>query len=121
MSYEFDDFDRYQEFTVETASFGSDVAVVYPVLGLPGEAGEVTEKVKKALRKYGINALRTMPADEYFLLREEIKKELGDVLWYTAQVAKVFDLPFSDVVKGNVEKLLDRKARDVIVGEGDNR
>jgi NTP pyrophosphatase (non-canonical NTP hydrolase) len=70
----------YQELSRRTATYpGAGDNIVYPTLGLAGEAGEVAEKVKKLLR------------DDDGVLSDErrgaLAGELGDVLWYVAQVA----------------------------------
>ncbi|OGY56975.1 MAG: hypothetical protein A2119_01155 [Candidatus Colwellbacteria bacterium GWA2_46_10] len=86
---------------------------VYPVLGLAGETGEVAEKIKKILRdKDGV------VSDED---REEIKKELGDVLWYLSRLSAEMGLSLEDVAQSNIEKLFSRLERGKIQGEGDNR
>lgn len=86
---------------------------LYYVLGIAGETGELIEKVKKHFR------------DDYGQMTEkkidEIKKEMGDVLWYHARLADVLDIDFSEVAEENIRKLLDRKARNKIHGEGDDR
>ena len=86
---------------------------IYPTLGLCGESGEVAEKIKKIVRN-----------DEGVIFsgkQDEVKKELGDVLWYLQQLATEFKLDLEDVAVGNIEKLEDRKERNVIKSEGDNR
>lgn len=77
-------------------------------LGLVGEAGEVAEKIKKSLR-------------DGVLDKEGVVKEIGDVLFYVAALATYFDVDLSEVADTNVSKLLDRKARNVIKGNGDSR
>jgi len=108
------DFKEYQEKSRKTALYpdlGNNF--VYPTLGLSGEAGEVAEKIKKVIRdKGGV-------IDD--LTREEIKKELGDVLWYLAQIASELKLSLNDVAEFNIEKLYSRLERNKIHGEGDNR
>jgi len=87
--------------------------VVYPTLGLANEAGEVAGKIKKIFRdKEGAIS----EAD-----RDALKAELGDVLWYIAQVATELDLSLDDIAEYNIAKLLDRQARGKIKGDGDNR
>lgn len=84
--------------------------VLYPTLGLCGETGEVAEKIKKALRdKDGI------------FDKEAIKKELGDICWYIANLAADLDLTLEDVAQTNLDKLNSRKERGVLQGNGDNR
>lgn len=86
---------------------------IYPTLGLCGEAGEVAEKMKKAMRDEGgvISEKR----------REETIKELGDVLWYVAMLASEMNVTLGDVAQRNADKLASRKERNVLQGSGDNR
>lgn len=89
------------------------MAFVEKVLGLAGEAGETADKIKKILRdKDGV-------IDEHDKL--EITKELGDVLWYVASIARYLDVPLEEVAKLNLEKLEGRRQRNLLHGEGDNR
>jgi NTP pyrophosphatase (non-canonical NTP hydrolase) len=91
----------------------TDHPIVYPTLGLANEAGELAGKVKKIFRdKGGVIA----PAD-----REALKGELGDVLWYLAQIATELDLSLDEVAAANLEKLFSRLERDKIRGDGDDR
>jgi NTP pyrophosphatase (non-canonical NTP hydrolase) len=86
---------------------------VYPTLGLSGEAGEVAEKIKKVLRDKGGKI-----DDE---TRAVVEKELGDVLWYVAQLATELGLDLGAVAEKNLAKLASRKERGVLSGSGDNR
>lgn len=86
---------------------------IYPTLGLAGESGEVAEKIKKVIRdKNGV-------ADEE--TKEMIKKELGDVLWYVAQLATELGLSLDEIAENNITKLASRLERGVLQGSGDNR
>ncbi len=106
-------FDEYQELATKTAIYGAGDRIIYPALGLVNEAGEVAGKVKKVLRdNHG-------EFTEY--ARAEIAKEVGDVLWYCAALLRDLDIALSDVAAQNIQKLLDRQARGVIQGSGDNR
>ncbi len=107
-------FDDYQKQSRQTAIYPNlGKNFVYPTLGLAGESGEVAEKIKKVLRdKNG----RFNPSQ-----KEEIKKELGDVLWYLAQLASELDLSLNDVAQTNLEKLRSRQERNALHGDGDNR
>jgi len=108
------DFDEYQKISRKTAIYPElGKNFVYPVLGLVGESGEVAEKIKKILRdKNG-----KIGAQE----KTEIEKELGDVLWYLAQVATELDLSLEGVVRANLAKLASRQKRGELHGNGDNR
>ena len=101
-------FDDYQDFAETTAIYPEDKALEYLALGLTSEAGEVAGKVKKLVRDGEMSV-------------EDLAKELGDVVWYVAQLCTELDLYFSEVMGLNVEKLSDRLVRGKIGGSGDNR
>jgi NTP pyrophosphatase (non-canonical NTP hydrolase) len=108
------DLQAYQERSRETARYPeAGHNALYPTLGLCGEAGEVAEKVKKVLRDRGG---RFDPE-----ACGEIALELGDVLWYVAQLATELDLRLEDIAAANLAKLASRAARNVISGSGDRR
>jgi len=108
------DFTEYQSKSRTTANYPSiGHPVIYPTLGLTSEAGEVAGKIKKIFRDKG----GVIGAAE----REALKGELGDVLWYLAQVCTELDLSLDDVAGHNLEKLFSRLERGKISGEGDNR
>ncbi len=107
-------FDEYQKFTNETAIYPEKGKnFIYPTLGLAGEAGEVSEKIKKVLRD------KNDIIDE--TTREEIVKEIGDVLWYVSQLSSELGVSLDDVADKNIKKLRSRKERSVLQGNGDNR
>jgi len=108
------DINEYQQMARRTAIYpNAGQNMTYPTLGLAGEAGEVAEKVKKVIRdKDGV-----LDDDA----RAAISKELGDVLWYVAQIASELGLDLSNVAQGNLDKLADRAKRGTIKGNGDNR
>ncbi len=100
--------------SLETTYGDGDVArLIYPTLKLAGEAGEFAEKVGKILRD------RDGRIDEE--TRAALADELGDVMWYVAEVATVLDLDLDDVGECNIEKLRSRAERGVIQGSGDRR
>ena len=107
-------FTDYQQKAKATAKYPViGHGVIYPTLGLTNEAGEVAGKIKKVFRdKDGIISEET---------REALKAELGDVLWYLAQVATELNLSLDEIAEHNIAKLLDRQARGKIQGDGDNR
>jgi NTP pyrophosphatase (non-canonical NTP hydrolase) len=107
-------FDEYQKQSKGTAQFSDFVpGWVYLTLGLAGESGEVVDKIKKIVRND--NGVFSDDA------KLEIKKELGDVLWYISQLCEELGLSMGEVAELNRAKLEDRKARDVIKSRGDNR
>lgn len=89
------------------------VAYAYPAMGLAEEAGEVAGKFAKAIR------------DEAGVISEErkeaIKKELGDVCWFVAELSTLMGFSLEDVMQSNITKLTSRKERNVLHGSGDNR
>ena len=107
----FADYQRRSRATAVYPDAGDHI--VYPALGLCGEAGETAEKVKKAIRDDG----GTLTEER----RAAIAAELGDVLWYAAQLATEAGLDLEDIAAANLEKLLSRQRRAVLHGSGDNR
>jgi NTP pyrophosphatase (non-canonical NTP hydrolase) len=104
----------YQERSRATAVYpGAGENLLYPTLGLCGEAGEVAEKVKKMLRDDG----GVLSPER----RTALAKELGDVLWYAAQVATEAGLDLDAIAEENLAKLGSRRDRGVLQGSGDDR
>ena len=108
------DFTTYQLRSRQTATYpqlGDNR--LYPTLGLCGESGEVADKVKKVIR------------DRNGVFDQEVCQglalELGDVLWYVAQLATELNLNLDDIAEANLAKLASRAARNVIGGSGDQR
>ena len=100
-------FNEYQKIARSTAIYPKEYKVIYPALGLCGEAGEVAEKVKKNIR------------DGKSL--DGVGLELGDVLWYISALADGLGVTLEEVAQANVDKLTSRKERNMIGGSGDNR
>ena len=65
-------------------------------LGLSGEAGEVTDYIKKVLY-HG-----------HKLEKSVLCKELGDVMWYIAALADAAGLTLEEVARVNIDKLRTR-------------
>ena len=110
------DLDRYQNDACSTAIYpGRNTihGIVYCALKLNGEAGEVAEKVGKALR----DDHSTITPER----REALLLELGDVLWYVANLANELQFSLRDVAEANLQKLASRKARGTLQGSGDLR
>lgn len=104
---------EYSEKAIATATYGLGDSIIYPTLGLNGEAGEVAEKVKKVLR------------DKHGVFDEEIKydmaREIGDIIWYCNALARDIGYSLEEIMDMNIIKLESRKLRGVISGSGDNR
>ena len=107
------EFSEYQEEALKTAIYPKEIGVLYCALGLCGEAGEVAEKIKKIYRdKQGKLSIEDF---------NDLKKELGDVLWYINAIAGEMDCSLEGIAIENLNKLKSRAEIDVIQGSGDNR
>ena len=112
---------EYQRMAHETASYSCGtigkeahaVNYLYPALGLAEEAGEVAGKFAKAIRD------SAGKVDEE--RKAAIVKELGDVMWFVAELATCLDVDLDLVAEMNLQKLASRKARGKINGDGDDR
>ena len=92
-------FEEYQFEAAKTMGVhwnNFDIGVSYGALGLAGEAGEVAEHVKKYLNK------------SKELRPDDLKKELGDVLWYIAAICEKLGFSIHDVAELNIAKLRKR-------------
>jgi len=107
------DLDMYQQVAKTTAIYPREQAIIYPTLGLTGEAGEVANKVKKIIRD-GTNKNNEN-------LVQEISAEIGDCLWYISVLADDIGVKLSDIANSNLEKLENRKKKGTIHGSGDDR
>lgn len=107
------EFSSYQEKAVSTAIYPEKYEIIYPALGLGGESGEVLEKVKKFIRDDNC----VMTDDR----RSALKKELGDCLWYLANLANDLGLSLNDIASANLQKLAARKEKGTLQGSGDDR
>ena len=111
--YNMVEFNVYQTTASDTAIYEDQYKILYPALGLAGEAGEIANKVKKLIRDGPVNR----PPD----WREQISDELGDVLWYCAALATDLNLTLGKVAGDNINKLAARKEAGTIGGSGDKR
>ena len=104
----------YQQAALRTAApKDKHNEVFHLLLGLVGETGEIAEKAKKIVRDRDSDFSQWDLAD--------LKKELGDVLWYIAVIADYFDVALDDVAQLNLAKLADRQNRSMLGGSGDDR
>jgi|TARA_R110002167_G_scaffold74728_1_gene208975 NTP pyrophosphatase (non-canonical NTP hydrolase) len=111
--YSMSDFNAYQRSAARTAIYPHQHKILYPALGLAGEAGEVANKVKKLIRDGPDNRPDTW--------REDIASEIGDVLWYCAALATDLNLTLGMIAAQNEKKLSKRKRDGTLIGSGDTR
>ncbi len=104
---------EYQEAALMTAVYPEDKRIIYPALGMCGEAGEVADKVKKVIRDNN----QDFTADK----KLDIALEVGDVLWYCATMAHDLGFTLEQIAQLNIRKLVSRKERGMLGGSGDNR
>ena len=109
--------DEYQVQARSTAIYPEEARVLYPTLKLAGEAGEVAEKLGKLMRDEGL-----LPGGELDNhQRDALAKEVGDVLWYVANLAADLGLSLEAIGRSNLDKLASRRDRGVLGGSGDER
>ena len=104
---------EYQQKALETAVYPQEFKIIYPSLGLTGEAGECADKVKKVIRDNGGQFTEEK--------KYELAKEIGDVLWYCATFANDIGYDLETIGQMNNDKLHSRQERGVLGGSGDNR
>ena len=107
--YDKDPVRFYSQFVEDKIFTKGRDRLIENTLGLVGEAGEVSEKIKKLFR------------DKNKFSDDEVLKELGDVLFYTVALSNIFNGNLRKVMEMNMAKLDDREQRGVLKGSGDNR
>lgn len=103
---------EYQAEAMKTAIYPTDddrLKLSYLALGLVGEAGEVANTWKKVIR------------DDTPDYADKLADEMGDVLWYLANLADAIGYPLDVIADRNLNKLRSRQERGVLSGSGDNR
>ena len=105
MSYHLDEY-QVQASELRLPSATPD----YAVLGLVGEVGELFGLMAKAVRD-----------GRKFDHEQNVKKELGDILWFVSAIAEDNGFTLEEIARSNINKLQDRKSRNVLQGSGDNR
>jgi len=125
-------FNDYQIAAAKTAIYPRAAKVFYPALGLPGEVGEVAEKVVElhTLRmaahagQVANQAKKIIRDDDGDIAEARIRaigKEIGGVLWYCAALATDLGLNLGDIAQENADILASRAERGTIKGDGDDR
>jgi NTP pyrophosphatase (non-canonical NTP hydrolase) len=111
-------FNEYQEKSRKTARYrdlGDNLP--YLTLGLVGETGEVADKLKKLIRDEEFTSMKDLTEEQ----KNALVSELGDVIWYIAQMATELGIPFDSIAERNIEKIYSRLERGRIGGSGDTR
>lgn len=96
------DFDEYQKAALLSEKKKGNEGLIIALLGLAGEVGELSSAYKKYLRD----------GDAHMLYEASIKEELGDILWYLANVTNKFNFSLNDVAKANLDKTKSRWLTD---------
>jgi len=109
--------DYYQLIINETAIYPKEMGIAYCTLGLTDEAGEVAGKIKKLFRDKDLHITGIVHEED----KQEIAKELGDVLWYITALANELGLSLNEIMEMNFKKLVKRKSNGTLKGSGDNR
>ena len=104
------DLNEYQEQAMTTRL--PSAGLEYAWFGLAGEVGELYSIMAKLYRDGTTDEAATV---------EKIKKELGDVLWFVAAIAKDYGFNLNDVAQLNLDKLKKRMEENKIKGSGDDR
>lgn len=103
----------YQKTALETSVYPQEYKIIYPALGMVGEAGECCDKIKKVIRDNDCNF-----TDDK---KREIAKEIGDVMWYCSALANDLGFSLETICEMNIEKLKSRQKRGMISGNSNNR
>ena len=106
----FTEYERLAAITAIYPNRGNNL--YYPALGL-GEVGEVQNNIKKVCRDDGGQLTESR--------KNDIKKELGDILWYIAAMCYECGFTMEEVAQGNIDKLKSRLERGTLEGSGDDR
>ena len=110
---EINNFSDYEKIAMSTKVGWNNNEILYPLIGMCGETGEVADKIKKVLRdKNG----KFSESDSL-----EILKEIGDTLWYMTALCHDLGYTLKDAANINLEKVTKRREDNTIHGEGDNR
>src|SRR5437763_6546450 len=96
-------FRDYQKAALETdqAPGTGEKSLAIPLFGLAGEAGSLLTEYKKLLRD----------GPAYRLFSDRIAEEIGDVLWYLANIASKAGLDLQEVAETNLKKVRNRWQR----------
>lgn len=117
------ELNEYQSAAATTAIYpsagtGNPEAISYTIFGLLGESGEIANKWKKFFRDHD----EFIPNDEWLEhYKHFLRDELGDALWYVANLAKELGIDLDTLASDNLDKLESRAERGALRGSGDHR
>lgn len=120
-------FNAYQLKAFETALYprcgNKDLGpilsrLVYPIISLGGEVGELQNKIKKMMRDTKRDGSGVIISGANVA---DMARELGDILWYVSAICTELGIDFETVARMNIEKLQARASAGTIQGTGDNR
>ena len=119
--------EEYQTIIKKTSIYPENIGLAYCAMGLTGEAGEVSDKIKKIYRDKDVFDSSGLIDQEKIHLevipeeKESIKKELGDVMWYITAMANELGLSLEEIMEANYNKLIKRRETNTLHGSGDDR
>lgn len=107
--------DKYQQLAQRTSPDDGHDKIDNGILGLIGETGELVDEYKKW--QYQSEMATPLPAERF-------AEELGDVLWYLAELASgmgrnlssISNLEFSELTRKAAKRSADRTMRALVVG-----
>lgn len=113
------ELEQYQAKALSTVVFPEEWGIAYCALKLNGEAGEVAEEVGKAIRAGElVYPMDSGPGTVHEELREALRDELGDVLWYVAVLAHQLNYSLEEIATANLAKLQIRRQRGELKHHG---
>lgn len=92
------EYQRRAQATDQQRNANEHTAIIVPLLGLAGEAGTLLSAYKKWLRD----------GEAHRLFKTQVIEDLGDILWYLANLAEKFEVSLDDVALANLTKVEER-------------
>ena len=100
---------KFHEFVRKTYKYDFGHGnLLYLSNGMGGEAGEVQNEVKKLYRALNQGKVQDESDKEISLRKDNIKKEIGDVLWYLFAMANEIEVNIEEVIQINMNKNNDK-------------
>jgi NTP pyrophosphatase (non-canonical NTP hydrolase) len=109
-------FNHYQYRARQTALYPKERALEYLSCGLAGEVGELCYMIAKYYKEDDPDKLNALVK-----VQSGLRAEIGDILWFLAELTTILDSKFGAIAQNNLDKLQDSKMRGLIKGKGDSR